>query len=176
MKCSAALSPCLFFAAALVMLTTGCPGTPPPPPFNMSGTYAGTWQGQTTGGPEGQEILACPLTIELTHNPSVPWPQSYAVSGTVTVDYSCWDLPEWLDAPPPSVIEVGGVLTAEGGLGLVSGGCTTALCAGVGLSGPIVDTDEDGQADVYSGDWGLTILLAGVEPFGTQGTFTLERQ
>jgi hypothetical protein len=39
------------------------------------------------------------------------------------------------------------------------------------LDGQGTDDDDDGLMDTYSGTWGFTILLAGVQPFGVNGTF-----
>ncbi len=35
-------------------------------------------------------------------------------------------------------------------------------------------TTSPGRIDLYTGDWSYQILLAGVEPFGFEGTFTLD--
>jgi len=158
----------------LAFLTLGqsqCPNEPPPPPFDATGTYAGEWWGNTEN--EDQEIVACPLTITLQQDVTANYPADHGVQGTVVVNYSCIELPDWVDEIPDSEINVTGLLENHGKLSLFSGGCGTGICAGVVLSGFGEDTDGDGMMDAYSGDWSFTILLAGVNPFGVTGGFDL---
>ena len=70
--------------AAVVALLAGCP-PPPPSPFDTTGAYAGTWQGRSNEAEvaEQQEVVACPLTMTLTQDVSLAWPQDHGVTGTV---------------------------------------------------------------------------------------------
>lgn len=173
--------------SAVVLL--GCPpeGGWPLPPYDATGTYEGTWQGRSyaaegEGEAEGEEeqvqvVVACPLTIELTQDLTQPYPGDHGVSGVVTVDYSCIELPEWAqnqETPAPSEVLVTGLLADDGKLTLASGACGTGLCVLLTLAGNGVDVDEDGLMDTYSGAWSYIILLAGVQPFGFSGTFSVE--
>ncbi len=161
---------CLF---AAVFALAGCPTTPPV--FDASGVYVGTWLRNTNEPAEQkQEIVACPLTLTLEHNTTAPFPQNRGVKGTVEIDYSCIELPEWIDELPNSNIQVSGVLGDDGGLILFSGGCTTELCTVATLAGFGEDVDAGGAMDTYSGDWSFIILLAGVQPFGVAGTFQVD--
>ncbi|MCC6795565.1 MAG: hypothetical protein IT366_10635 [Candidatus Hydrogenedentes bacterium] len=163
----------LLLVASLSLALTGCPpGTFPPPPYDTTGTYVGTWRGKSNED-DPQRIKDCPLQIELTQNIGANFPEDHFVTGTVTIDYSCMELPEWIDTPPPSVVEVAGALQDNGTLTLISGGCTTALCVVLTLGGTGVDQDDDGTLDAYAGAWAYTILLAGVEPFGFTGKFAV---
>lgn len=157
-------------AVVFAIAMTGCPGTFPPPPYDATGTYTGTWKGKSNED-NPQRVKECPLQIVLTHNPAADFPEDHLVQGIVTIDYSCIEFPEWAETPPSSVVEVGGVLQDNGTLSLISGGCTTALCVVLTLTGAGVDEDGDGLLDSYSGAWAYTILLAGVEPFGFTGKF-----
>jgi hypothetical protein len=171
-------------AAALcaVLLTiTGCPppGGWPLPPFGTTGVYEGTWQGRTTDQDPAKQvdILACPLTIDLTQDTTLPYPQDHGVAGTVTIDYSCLEsvLPLWVEeTPPPTEVNVTGLLADDGKLALVSGGCGPGVCLILTLGGEGLDSDEDGAMDHYAGAWSFIILLAGVEPFGVSGTFEVD--
>ena len=163
----------LVFAAVLVVVAVGCPGTFPPPPFNATGNFSGTWRGKSNEETP-QHVKRCPLQISLTQDASLAYPQDHLVNGTVTVDYSCIELPEWVETPPPSVLNVSGGLQDNGNLTLISGGCTTALCVVLTLTGAGIDADADGVMESYSGSWSYTILLAGVEPFGFTGKFEVE--
>lgn len=163
----------LVLVMVLALVGAGCPGTFPPPPFNASGTYTGTWRGKSNED-DPQRVKDCPLELVLTHNTAAAFPEDHVVKGTVTVDYSCMELPEWIETPPPSVVEVGGALQDNGTLTLISGGCTTALCVVLTLSGAGIDEDGDGAMDTYAGSWAYTILLAGVEPFGFTGKFSVK--
>jgi hypothetical protein len=156
----------------LALVSSGCED-PPPAPFDTTGTYFGTWSGRSDEADvaEQQTVLACPLTITLTQDTSLPYPQDHAVKGTVDVDYSCLELPEWVDEIPPGQAQVSGLLADDGTLTLVSGGCGPGLCLVLALSGPAVDSDSDRAMDEYSGSWSFTILLAGVRPFGVNGEF-----
>jgi hypothetical protein len=159
----------LGIVAALAVLAAGCPESFPKPPFDTTGTYAGTWNGNTTD--HAQQVSGCPLTLTLTQNLSAGYPGDHVVSGTAVIDYSCIELPEWADEPLPTTVNVGGILEDHGKLTLLTGGCDTAICVVLSLSGFGEDADEDGFMDDYSGPWTFTILLAGVEPFGVTGAF-----
>jgi len=158
----------LLLLSLAVLALPGCPPSWPEPPFDTTGTYTGTWSGQPS---EGEEVNECPLTITLTQNLNANYPGDHAVSGTVVVDYSCFELPEWVGTPPPSTVNVGGLLGDDGTLTLLSGGCGTGLCVVLALSGTGVDADGDGDMDSYSGTWSYSLLLAGVQPLTVTGTF-----
>lgn len=160
---------------AVALAGAGCPGTFPPPPFNASGQYIGTWRGRSNEE-DPQHVRRCPLTISLTHDTAAQFPQDHFVTGTVTVDYSCIEFPDWVETPPPSVINVSGALQDNGNLTLITGGCTTALCVVLTLTGVGEDVDGDGLMDAYAGSWSYTILLAGVEPFGFTGKFEVNAE
>lgn len=156
-------------AAVAVTLGAGCPMEFPKPPFDVSGTYDGVWNGSSTD--QKQQVIGCPLTMTLTQNLNAGYPADHAVSGTVVIDYSCIQLPEWADEPLPTTLSVGGILEDNGKLTLLTGGCDTAICVVLSLAGQGEDVGDDGLMDAYGGTWALTILLAGVEPFGINGTF-----
>jgi hypothetical protein len=159
---------------ALALALPGCPqaGGFPKPPFNTSGTYIGSWSGQSNDQ-QPQYIQQCPLTLTLSQNSSAGYPGDHGVDGTVLVDYSCMVLPEWIDTPPPSTVNVAGVLGGDGKLVLVSAGCGTGLCLVLSFDGTGQDTNADKFMDAYSGTWSFSLLLAGVEPFTVEGTFDL---
>ena len=161
-------------AAAWVLGQSECPVEMPKPPFDATGAYVGTWQGQSTD--EMQDVAACPLQLTLTQDISASYPRDHAVKGTAVIEYSCFDLPDWAPPIPPSTVAVSGLLGDDGKLTLWSGGCGTALCIVLGLNGDAEDADADGHMDGFSGAWSLTFLLAGVEPFGFTGTFQLARE
>ncbi len=162
----------LGIVAFLAIGQSDCDPEWPLPPFDATGTYLGTWSGTTNEPAEkAQIVLACPLTMWLEQDTTLDYPADHHVTGTVEIDYSCIVLPEWIDEIPPNTIEVSGLLSDEGQLTLLSGGCTTALCLVLVISGEGIDVDADGAMDDYSGDWAFTILLAGVEPFGVTGSF-----
>ena len=168
----------LLFAAVVALLICGCPAQVPPP-FDTTGAYVGTWSGQTNEGQgqKQQEVAACPLTITLEQDVNTTYPANHGVKGTVVIDYSCVELPEWVTTEiPPSTVQVGGLLADDGKLTLMSGGCGTGLCLVLVLAGQGVDGDADGVMDTYSGSWSFVILLAGVQPFGVSGLFEVERQ
>lgn len=154
-------------------------GCPPPPPFSAAGTFEGTWSGQETSEApmkqEPQQVVDCPLTLVLTQNVEQGGFGAYRVQGTATVNYSCIDLPAWLGEIPASNVEVGGLMTKEGHLTLLSGGCGTGLCVVLSLDGQGVDSDADGLMDTYAGDWNYTLLFPGFTPFGFEGTFEAAR-
>ncbi len=170
----------LGFCVVVAALTLGqaqCPQGPPPP-FDATGLYIGTWSGQTTATEKQSEqiVTACPLTMTLVQNVNAPYPANHGVSGTVEIDYSCLTLPEWVQqTPPPSIANVSGLLTDEGTLTLFSGGCGPGVCVVLTLAGEGTVADADGMMDAYSGAWSFIILLAGVQPFGVSGTFEVER-
>ena len=159
----------------LFVVLTGCPpeGGFPVPPFDTSGAYSGSWSGASSD--QAQTVSECPLELALTQNLSLGFPGDHGVQGVATVDYTCIELPEWAQGEPqPSTVEVGGVLEDNGRLTLLSGACGTGFCIVLNLAGQGEDTDGDGLMDTYAGDWSYQILLAGVEPFGFEGTFTLD--
>ncbi len=158
----------LVLVVAVTLGTLGCP-EPPVPPFDATGQYIGTWRGTTTD--QAQTVAACLLTMVLEQDLTKPYPGSHGVQGTVTVDYSCLELPSWVEKPPPSEVEVGGILADDGNLVLATGGCGPGLCIVLLLAGQGVDSNGDGRLDTYTGDWAYTILLAGVQPFGVTGGF-----
>ena len=168
----------VFALCVAAVSLTGCPpGTElPVPPFDATGTYVGTWSGQATTGATKQEIAACPLELTLTQNTAANWPQSFAVTGSVFIDFSCIELPEWAEDQElePGLVQVTGVMNEPGQLGLLTGGCGTGLCVVLGLDGTGVDADNDGMMDTYAGDWAFSLLLAGVEPLTIRGSFDAE--
>lgn len=162
------------WAGAWCMILAGCPPVEdaPRPPFDATGDYAGTWTGSTTtNATKQQDVAACPVEISLTQNVAAPWPQRFAVSGTASIDYSCIELPEWIETPPPSTVQVGGVMDEQGKVGLLTGACGTGLCVVLGLDGPGIDEDGDGFMDSFSGEWQYSLLLAGFTPFTIRGSF-----
>ena len=164
------LIPFLAVAAVLTIGQAECPGEWPKPPFDTTGIYAGTWQGATNEEKQ-QIVLACPLTITLEQDLTANYPNDHGVKGTVDVDYSCLELPEWLGEIPANTVQVTGLLEDNGKLTLLSGGCGPGVCLVMALAGEGVDVDADGAMDTYGGSWSFTILLAGVQPFGVTGTF-----
>jgi hypothetical protein len=164
----------------IVALLSGCPPPEgwPKPPYDATGTYAGTWQGRTSDAKADavQEIPVCPLTITLTQDLALPYPQDHGVKGTVNIDYSCLQdvLPEDIEQLPDSNVIVSGLLGDDGNLVLLSAACGTGACAVLTLAGAGEDADADGRMDTYSGQWSFIILLAGVQPFGVSGTFSVE--
>ncbi|GMV92463.1 MAG: hypothetical protein AMXMBFR82_22410 [Candidatus Hydrogenedentota bacterium] len=167
MKFRIAVGLCL--VAALAIVAAGCPESFPKPPFDTTGTFVGVWNGATTD--QAQQVVGCPLTLTLTQNVASGYPGDHVVSGVAEIDYSCIDLPDWIDEPLPTVVNVGGILEDHGKLTLLTGGCDTAICVVLSLSGFGEDVDTDGYMDDYTGTWAFTILLAGVEPFGVNGSF-----
>ncbi|NLE59757.1 MAG: hypothetical protein GX616_15475 [Planctomycetes bacterium] len=165
----------LALAVLVCVMGPACPpGGWPEPPCDTTGTYVGTWEGSTdedTPAEDQQEVVACPLTITLTQDLSAAYPGDHGVTGTVVVNYSCIELPAGILEIPDSVVEVSGLLGDDGKLTLLSGGCGTGACLGLILTGNAVDADDDGMMDSYSGDWGLAIMLAGIQAFGIDGTF-----
>ncbi|MFA6244609.1 MAG: hypothetical protein WC655_26940, partial [Candidatus Hydrogenedentales bacterium] len=127
--------------AVTAVLIAGCP-PPPKPPFAMTGDYSGTWSG--TSSDNAQQVTDCDLELSLTQNVNAAFPTDHVVNGTVTIDYSCITLPDWVEDPVPSVVNVTGVLQDNGTLTLVSGGCTTALCVLLTLNGTAQDAGPDG--------------------------------
>ena len=157
----------------IITISIGLMGCPEPPatPFNTTGEDTGTWWGKTED--QTQEIVACPLTITLKQDLSKPYPGNRGVEGTVIVDYSCLELPEWVDEIPPSEVSVGGVLADDATLSIASGGCGPGVCVVLVLSGQGLDSTGDGFMDTYTGDWSYIILLAGIHPFGITGGFAV---
>jgi hypothetical protein len=167
----------IIFGVAIVALAVALPGCPPAggfpkPPFSAAGMYTGSWNGQSNDQ-QPQYIQQCPLTLTLSQNYNAGYPGDHLVEGTALVDYSCLVLPEWIDTPPPSTVNVGGVLGDDGKMVLVSAGCGTGLCLVLSFDGTGQDTNADKFMDAYSGTWSFSLLLAGVEPFTVEGTFDL---
>ncbi len=166
---------------ACVALLGACPppGGWPKPPFDATGDYEGTWQGQTdptAEDAESHEILACPLTMSLKQELTAPYPGDHRVTGTVVVDYSCLNdlLPDSIQELPDSTVDVSGLLGDDGKIVLLSGGCGVGACAVMTLAGSGEDANDDGIMDSFSGNWSFIILIAGVQPFGVSGTFTVD--
>jgi len=167
------LSHTALFLAATVLLA-GCPPPEgwPKPPSDGTGQYAGLWAGRSNEEAERQQVIEeCPLTINLVQDLTRPYPGDHAVSGTVTVDYSCITLPEWVNEVPPQTVNVSGLLGDDGKLTLVSGGCAPGICVVLTLAGQGESIERGALMDHYAGSWAYLILLAGVQPFGVTGTF-----
>ena len=163
----------LVAAIGLVVLLNIAQTECPQPPFDASGDYEGQWWGQSND--MTQEVVACPLTMHLEQDLTAKYPKDHEVRGVVTVDYSCLELPEWVGEIPPSEVNVVGLLEDDNKLSLVSGGCGTGLCVVLALAGQGEDTNSDGLMDAYSGSWSFTIMLAGVQPFGVTGGYSVAR-
>ncbi|GMW01864.1 MAG: hypothetical protein AMXMBFR84_30010 [Candidatus Hydrogenedentota bacterium] len=155
---------------ALTALLLACPVTLPKAPFDATGAFSGTWSGSSTDS--AQTVQSCALEMALTQDVNASYPQDHTVTGQVTIDYSCIQLPAWAQSQPqPSVVQVSGIMGDDGSFTLLSGGCGTGMCVALVLTGVGVDADSDGKMDTYAGNWSYRILLAGVEPFGFDGTF-----
>lgn len=166
------------------MVTAGCERVESP--FDTTGDYVGAWSGTAQDEPEGEDAVKqiepgdiqivedCPLSMTLVQNVDAGFPSNLRVDGTVTVDYACVDLPSRFLSIPPTTVNVGGFLQENGNLTLLSGGCSTGFCVVLTMDGRGEDVDGDGFMDSYAGDWNYLILLAGVVPFGFEGTFSLE--
>lgn len=173
MKTVASVLGGLVLVSAILLGQSQCNEMLPHPPYNATGDYEGTWQGKTED--DTQTVLACPLQLTLAHDVYANYPTRMTVSGTAVIDYSCFELPDWFPPIPPSTVQVSGILGEEEHLVLLSGGCGTGFCIVLSLDGDTQDTDEDGFMDEYCGEWKLAFLLAGVQPFGFNGTFQLSR-
>ncbi|MBP8128446.1 MAG: hypothetical protein KA184_02615 [Candidatus Hydrogenedentes bacterium] len=171
------MSPRISQACLLLAVSALLAGCPPPegwpkPPFDTTGSYLGVWSGRSNEEAERQQIIEdCPLSLKLVQDLTRPYPGDHSVSGAVTVDYSCIDLPDWVEETPPSTVTVSGLLGDGGQLTLLSGGCAPGMCVVLTLAGQGENLDNDAEMDRYAGSWAYLVLLAGVPPFGITGTF-----
>ena len=163
----------LLLIAVVFLGQSQCNEQLPHPPFDATGSYDGTWQGQTDENT--QTVAACPLQLTLAQNVYANFPARMHVSGTAVIDYSCFDWPEWFPPVPPSTVEVSGLMGEDKHLVLLSGGCGTGFCIVLSLDGQGEDSNNDQLMDEFCGEWKLTFLLAGVQPFGFSGTFEVVR-
>jgi hypothetical protein len=136
------------------------------------GTFVGTWQGKST---TNEQAVACPLTFMLEHDPNADPVADHTVRGTITVDFSCMELPKQFNRPEATNLEATFLLGDDGRLATIVPGCSPAapICVSSAMDGFGEDTDGDGFMDTYGGDWAYRILLPGVLLFGIDGTFTV---
>ena len=167
-----------FFFGVLGVLSVGqdeCRPSLPPPAFDTTGTYTGTWEGMST---DDQEAMACPLTIVFAHDVDAGAIESRRPQGTLMIDFSCIDLPAFVDRPEARNVEATFLLQDDGKLASIVPVCSpnAPVCVLLGLDGEGMDEDGDGVMDSYSGDWSYRFLVPGIPAFGVDGTFMIERE
>ena len=164
---------CCLLAIALVTLgaNDSCKA-----PMDATGEYTGTWKGLGEDDPE------CPLSMTLTQDVNAEPPENLAVEGTVYVDYSCIDFPDWFPTPETAEIMVAGLMDPNTGkIALGSGGCGPGACAILALDGQGESEESGGEYSTpymtsYSGTWTYLLGIAFFEAMGAQGTFQVTRE
>lgn len=137
-------------------------------PYNATGSYEGVWQ--QAGGP------GCTMSADLSMQSGMKDPPYlWNGNGYFYFDLDCVEWPEEL--PPLADITgwLPGVLDEYGNLSFGAIECGTPYCTTFSVNGHGLDTDADGFMDTYAGGWDLAFALAGFEPFGIGGSFSLER-
>lgn len=147
------------------------------PPFDVTGTYHGTWEWSLFGD---DDPVVCPLTLTLDED--VAWYECLVganVAGTASFDALCF-LPEplarlfeynSLDAAVLGEAHSGGTIEVH------SGACLDpqSFCAVLRLDGLGTDTNRDKMMDVLVGNLRLDIAFAGFDPIDIDATFEVER-
>ncbi|MBI2421580.1 MAG: hypothetical protein HYV27_02040 [Candidatus Hydrogenedentes bacterium] len=166
-RCAAALS--------LAVVAAGCDELFAPP-FNATGSFSGTWRTQDLSD---MQVTGCPITFTLRHTISGDVLESTQVSGTVTLDFSCFELAQSLidfGILEIGTLEVEGYVLPGGTMELhtkdlfsCSGNeCFRFVALGIGA-----DSDGDGGLDGFEGDWDALAMLGGVAPFPLNGNFAV---
>lgn len=157
----------LFGLILLIAMGANGPCDPIDPPYDATGFYTGEWWSG-----EGER---CPIDATFTMDATPVNPPLWAPQAGFTIDFSCLELPEWVPPLEPILINAAGLLDGNGIMTFASGGCGTPFCILFATTGQGEDVDLDGMMDTYVGEWSLTILLAGFQPFGVAGEFDLGR-
>ncbi len=161
------LVPVLAMLIFIVIFTMGSQGPcdPVPPPFDATGEYEGQWwSGQ------GEH---CPVSGIITMDPSPAFPPVWGPAATFHVDFSCIELPPEFPPITPVDFPTVGVLDEQGNMIFTALGCGPGFCINWDSAGVGVDLDDDGIMDEYSGEWIFAILIAGLQPFGVGGEFSI---
>jgi len=159
--------------AALGLGASGCAG----PPFDLAGTYHGTWEGAVFA--EDDDPFVCPLTLKLHQDVEwYHWLVGANVLGTASFDALCF-LPEPLARLfEYNSLEVAlmGQATSSGAVELQSGGCldSESFCVVLLLDGVGADTNRDKIMDVLSGDMRFYFAIGGIDPIDLNATFEVE--
>jgi hypothetical protein len=166
-RCAASLS--------LALAASGCEELLAPP-FNATGSYAGTWRTQDL---TDTQVTGCPISFTLRHIITDNVLESTELTGTVALDFSCFELAQ-------SLIDFGvldiGTLELEGYV--LPGGtielhtkdlisCSGNECFRFVALGIGADSDGDGKLDAFEGDWDALALLSGVAPVPLNGSFAV---
>lgn len=150
---------CLLIAVAGSALLCGCPINYALSPFDVTGTFSGSWE---MASPNAARPYVCTAKLDLEQSLSLPFPVNHEVNGTLTFNFTC---PRVLDAfasrgiPAILTLELTGALLPNGQLLFVSGACGEIECQGIFMSILGEDTDKDGQMDRLDGEWAFGALL-----------------
>lgn len=157
---SGAAACCGIVLPVLSLLTLcGCPVGYIIPPFDATGTYAGTWEAALEGA---TETVRCSCTLVLEQDLAADFPKDHVLRGTITLNMTCPSALRELGRlgfPGIVHIETTGVQFPDGRLYFASGDCVELDCQGIVLSATGADADKDGYMDAIDGDWQFGALL-----------------
>ena len=158
---------------ALALGAAGCDG----PPFDLTGTYHGTWEAPIFA--EDDPPVVCPLTLKLHQDVQwYYWLVGLNVLGTASFDALCF-LPEPLARLfEYNSLEVAlmGEATSSGAVQLQSGGCLggDSFCVVLRLDGIGIDANRDKIMDVLTGDMRFYFAVEGMDRINVNATFDVE--
>ena len=166
---------CIVLAVLLAGVVPGVSGCYFQPPFDLTGTYNGYWEGAIYHQIGDDTLYSCPFSLTLRQDEKFYHLFGLNVTGTASFDYTCFldaDLAAWVNFNSLEV-PIFGRTKRDGTITLFSGVClnATTLCLKVSSSGLGEDLNGDRRMDAYDGDMHFYLAFPTMEPIDVNMTF-----
>lgn len=161
--------------AYLLIVLPGCSCDILAPPFDTTGSYEGSWEGEVSGL---SNDYTCQVNFDIDHNAGGALEVRYTLTGTLRLNFTCQQtIRELVPLGFPAFFDfsVTGFLDPEGTFIFISTDCEEFACDGVIISARGADDDDDGLADRLEGSFSTLVQLRD-GPRTLSGTFTADRE
>lgn len=148
----------------------------PAPPFDATGTHAGTWSVTLPGV---DEEISCSVKFSLEQDTEAIVPEDFHVRGTAQLNFLCGNVLEQLQGyglPGAITLELDGLMTPAGQLLLGSPGTAQKNSMQLGIDGTGEDAGGDGAMDMFDGSFLLSIAYPEYPPVAVAGSFMTDRE
>jgi len=165
----------LVLAVLLAGVVPGVSGCYVQPPFDLTGTYNGYWEGPIYHQIGDDTLYQCPFSLVLRQDAWFFRLFGINVTGTASFDYTCFleeDLAAWVNYNSLEV-PIFGRTKHDGTITLFSGVCLSedTVCLKVNLNGLGEDFNGDRRMDAYDGDMHFYLAFPDIEPIDVNMTF-----
>ncbi len=167
----------IFWGAACLLALPGCLFLPiSAPPFDATGSYAGTWEGTDS---YSNAAMSCSLDITLAQPADASFPRNYQVEGTATFHWACDSVQEaFLGSrlPAKTTLPISGYMLPSGTLKLSGDYSGAEAKYETDISGSGADISNDGKMDSLQGSLYLEVNPAPGRIRYIRGSVTITRK